>query len=334
MTTPQDFKKALDSAVDTCGSYWAKADFHLHCPGSSDYEYKNTDAREKFASELSTRGYGFAVVLKHQEFPTKRELEDLQKLCPKTKLIPGAEINVFVDAIFKKVTKDHFFHCVLAVDPDGPGEYGYLLQRAKEQFSYKDGDYPAGFHSSIRDLGRFFLEQGALFLPAHLHQSKKPQDSRSVDDIYDDEAFLGFIEDGAFSGLEVRQGTTASFFKGGQTTTEGHPIPEAVCVCSSDAHSHDHIAERDRCTWVLVENRTFQQLKAALAFRHRVTISQPTCANQRIIGLHVGGIFLFRYLDPLQSANERSNWLQRIRKDFNSRMPSIPILYRHPGRTT
>jgi recombinational DNA repair ATPase RecF len=291
MTTPRDFNKALDSANDTYGSFWIKTDFHLHSPVSPEYEYKDPDAREKLAHELSSRKYGFAVVLKHQEFPTKSELGDLQKLCPNTKLIPGAEINVFVDVIFKKVSKNHFFHCILAVDPDAPGEYDYLLKRAKEDFTYKDGDYPAGFHSSIRDLGLFFIEQGALFLPAHLHQSKKPENSRSIDDIYNDEAFLGFLEDGAFSGLEVRQSTTASFFQGGKITKDELPIPEAVCVRSSDAHHHEHIAERDRCTWVQVENRTFQQLKAALAFRHRVRLSEPTLANQRIIGLHVEGSF-------------------------------------------
>lgn len=306
MTTPRNFNKALDSATDIYGSYWTKTDFHLHCPVSPEYEYKNPDAREKLAHELSSRKYGFAVVLKHQEFPTKSELEDLQKLCPNTKLIPGAEINVFVDVIFKKVGKNHFFHCILAVDPDAPGEYDYLLKRAKEEFTYKDGDYPAGFHSNIRDLGRFFIEHGALFFPAHLHQSKKPENSRSIDDIYNDETFLGFIEDGAFSGLEVRQSTTASFFQGGKITTDGLPIPEAVCVRSSDAHHHKHIAERDRCTWVLVENRTFQQLKAALAFRHRVAISEPRLLNQRIIGLHIAGSF---FPDVWIASNPRMNAL-------------------------
>ena len=45
----------------------------------------------------------------------------------------------------KKVNKDYFFHCIVAVDPDMSGDYGYVLQKAKEQFTYKGTEYPAGF---------------------------------------------------------------------------------------------------------------------------------------------------------------------------------------------
>jgi hypothetical protein len=128
--------------------------------------------------------------LKHQEFPTRQELTDLRKHCQGTTLIPGAEINVFVDALSKKINKDYFFHCIVAVDPDMSRDYGYVLKKAKDQFTYKGTEYPAGFHSSILDLGAFFRKHGALFIPAHLHQSKSPENSRSIDDLYDDEAFL------------------------------------------------------------------------------------------------------------------------------------------------
>jgi|SRR5438105_619586 hypothetical protein len=51
--------------------------------------------------------------------------------------------------------------------------------------------------SAYLGLRKVFRKNGALFVPAHLHQSKDPENSRSIDDVYDDDTFLGFIEDGA-----------------------------------------------------------------------------------------------------------------------------------------
>jgi len=117
------------------------------------------------------QGFALRVILKHQEFPTKAELTSLQKHCPQTTLIPGAEINVLVDALSKKIGKDYFVHCIVAVDPDAEGEYNFVLQKAKETFSYRSGEYPAGFRSGILDLGKFFGDTGRIY-SSHLHQSK------------------------------------------------------------------------------------------------------------------------------------------------------------------
>jgi len=76
------------------GATWHKADFHVHMPGSSDYEYKAADAEQLLGKALRSAKHSFAVVLKHEEFPTKHELAALQSHCPETTLIPGAEINV------------------------------------------------------------------------------------------------------------------------------------------------------------------------------------------------------------------------------------------------
>src|SRR5690349_15274892 len=129
------------------GARWHKADFHVHAPASSDYEYGGADAPEQLGRALREAEHSFAVILKHQEFPTREELAALRKHCHATTLIPGAEINVFVDALSKKVNKDYFFHCIVAVDPDMAGDYSYVLQKAKEHFTYKGTEYPAGFHS-------------------------------------------------------------------------------------------------------------------------------------------------------------------------------------------
>jgi DNA repair ATPase RecN len=243
-------------------------------------------------SALEVGRYGIVVIVKHQEFPTREELAELRQHCPSVTLIPGAEINVIVDALFKKIGKDYYFHAIVAVDPDGGGEYGYVLRKAQDALTYRPGDYPAGFRSSVLDLSRFMRKEGALFIPAHLHQAKQPETSKSIDDLYDDDAYLGFVREGAFDALEVRQTSTAAFFDGSQITDEGVAIPPATCVASSDAHHHEHLQQRRRETWLRLERPTFAELRAALSFRHRVSLSAPSIAHPRIIGMHVVGSFV------------------------------------------
>lgn len=325
-----EFRKHLKKGTGA-GAAWLKADFHIHTPGSSDYEYKKEDAEQKLGETLRNGEYRFAVILKHQEFPTRDELKRLQEHCPHTTLIPGAEINVLVDALFKKIGKDYFFHCIVAVDPDSDVDFDFVLNTAKRTFSYRDGDYPAGFRSNILDIGRFFRKEGALFIPAHLHQSKSPENSRSIDDLYDDDAFLGFIRDEAFDALEVRDPNTATFFTGGVKTKEGSIIPAAVCVASSDAHQHDHIVQRNRSTWIRSENPTFEELKAALSFRHRVSLKLPTINHARIVGVHVKGSFIPEVWMPLNEGlnaligskgSGKTALVECIRFALNTHVPS------------
>jgi len=303
--TVAEFKWALKKGTGP-GAQWRKAEFHVHAPASSDYQYREADSVAKLGEALKSQELSFAVILKHEAFPSREELTALNAHCPNSKLIPGAEINVFVDAISKKVNKDYFFHCILAVDPESDGDYRYILNKAQERFSHRSGSYPAGFTSSILDLGRFFREEGALFIPAHLHQGKSAENSRSIDDIYGDEAFLGFVRDGAFDALEVRDPTTARFFDGRQKTKDGLEIPHSICVASSDAHHHEHIASRGRTTWVRVEDNTYRELTAALSFRHRVALSRPVESHPRIIGVHIVGSFI---PDAWVSLNEGLNAL-------------------------
>ncbi len=262
----KEFLKQLAKKANGAGARWLKTDFHVHMPGSSDYEYGEIDATSLLGGQLTELGYDVAVVLKHQEFPSPAELEALQAEAPNTALLPGAEINVFVDTMSAKVGKDHFFHAIVIADPDDPSGYGFGLEKAKKALNYATSDYPSGFKSSIVDVGRMLRDEGALFIPAHLHQGKKPHKSRSIDDIYNDDAFLGFIREAAFNALEVRDLATASFFDGAHATVDGTPIPQAVCVASSDAHHHDHLGARGRATWLRAENPSFAEVKAALSF--------------------------------------------------------------------
>jgi len=252
--------------------------------------YKDSDAFECLGKALQTAKLGFAIVLKHEKFATKAELAQLQRYCPSVTLIPGVEINVLVDALFKKIGKDYFFHCIVAADPEDEDEYGHVLRSAREKYHYRDGEYPAGFRSNIVDVAKYFRDAGALFIPAHLHQAKSPENSRSIDDLYDDDSFLGFVREGVFNALEVRQLETADFFDGGHKTENGLTIPHISCVRSSDAHHHNVIGSR--ATWVRAEDRTFGELKAALALPHRVTLTEPEANHARVLGIHIVGSFI------------------------------------------
>ena len=288
----EQFKRQLLKDSRGSGAKWLKVDCHVHMPGSDDYEYRGEDAMQKLGEALTTTNRDIAVILKHQEYPRSDELAALQRFAPKTTLLPGAEINVFVDMMGAKVAKDHFFHAIVVADPNASAGYTFALEKAKQELSYRHGDYPAGFTSSIADVGRFFRGHGCLFIPAHLHQSKPPQNSRSIDDIYEDEAFLRFIDEHTFSALEVRQLTTADFFDGEHYTATGVRIPQAVCVASSDAHHHEHILTRNRATWIRAETPTFSELAAALSFPHRVALREPMPSHAQVVGLHVVGSFI------------------------------------------
>lgn len=289
--TVSEFRRQLATKGHGPGASWLKADFHVHLPTSDDYLYKGSDAFARLGAALETAGLAFAVVLKHATFATKAEIAQLRPHCPSVTLIPGVELNVFVDALSKKIGKDYFFHCIVAADPADPDEYGHVLRAAREKFQYREGSQ-AGFSSSIVDVAFHFRDAGALFIPAHLHQSKPPEVSRSIDDLYDDDAFLGFVNTGAFDALEVREIRTASFFDGKQKTAEALSIPRIACVRSSDAHEHDAVASRGRASWVQAEARTFGELRAALALPSRVALAAPQSTHPRVVGLHVVGAFI------------------------------------------
>jgi hypothetical protein len=288
--TVSEFRRQLAAKGSGPGARWVKADFHIHLPTSNDYRYRGQDAVARLGAALEATGLGFAVVLKHEAFATKAELGQLQPYCPSVTLIPGAEVNIIVDALSGKIGKDYFFHCIVAGDPTDPDEYGHILRAARNELQYREDAHPSGFRSSIVDVALHLRKSGALFIPAHLHQSKPPEVSRSIDDLYDDDAFLGFVDAGAFDALEVREGKTASFFDGNQKTPHGLSIPRISCVRSSDAHQHEAVGSR--VTWVRSERRTFGELKAALALPPRVTLDQPDPSHAQVVGLHVVGAFL------------------------------------------
>ncbi len=291
MTSISEFKKSLRKHAKTGGAKYHKVDLHVHAPTPDDYDYKGADALEQLGKVVEANDYGLVVLLQHEQFPSAVTLEEFRTYCQSTTVLPGAEINVFVDALDKKVSRDHFFHCLVIADSESQ-DPGYLLHEAKLKLTYRDDPSPAGFYSSIEDVARHFLDGGALFIPAHLHQSRPPNVSRSIDDIYNDDGFLGFVDRGHFSALEVREVDTAQFFDGKHRTQDDKPIPGITCVRSSDAHSHEHIVQRSSATWIQAENATFSELQAALSFPYRVALAAPQADHAQVLGMHIAGQFL------------------------------------------
>ncbi len=289
-----DFEKKLKKYGISDGGCFKKVDFQIHSPEDPEYEYTGKDALEQLGKTLNNQNYSFAVILEHQKFPSKELLKKINIFCPQTYLIPGAEINIFVNALGKdkKVVGNYYFHSIIAIDPDQTNDYNFILEKAKKDLRWKDNKQLSGYESDVIDVSKYFTSNGALFIPAHLHQTKSPQTSRSIDDIYADEDFLGFINKSTFSALEVRQKSTADFFTGDKKTQEGILIPKVTCIQSSDAHHHNHIIQRNRYTWIKTENNTFDELKAGLTFRDRVLLDNPTEKYNQIIGLHITGQFI------------------------------------------
>jgi energy-coupling factor transporter ATP-binding protein EcfA2 len=291
----EEFERQLRLEAKSNGAFFVKADFHLHSPASHDYKDKSPRVVEELSQAIRAASLEFAVVLEHAKPPDPGLLDEIQRHCPSATLVPGAELNVFVDALQKQVEKEYFFHCILAGEPTGKSTE-YILHKAKEEFSVETRNGIEGFTSAIRDLGNFFLGEGALFIPAHLHKSKDPGTSRSIDDIYGDDAFLSLLEgEAAFSALEVTDPNTASFFTGDSKTDSGRDIPAMTCVRSSDAHAPNEIAERSRWTWVKVEKPTFADVRAALSYHRpprRVSIHECQFSHNRIIGVHIRGQFI------------------------------------------
>ena len=106
-----DFKARLAAAKVGAGGEFVKADFHVHMPASSDYEYKHTDSYDKMASALTSSKTAIAVVLKHQEFPSPSEIEKLQQLCASTSLLPVRRIEYLRRCDVQKGCEGSLFSC-------------------------------------------------------------------------------------------------------------------------------------------------------------------------------------------------------------------------------
>ena len=73
----REFGKNLRTKGQGPGASWLKADFHVHLPTSHDYKYKGDDAFKCLGEALESAELNFAILLKHETFATKAELDQL-----------------------------------------------------------------------------------------------------------------------------------------------------------------------------------------------------------------------------------------------------------------
>jgi energy-coupling factor transporter ATP-binding protein EcfA2 len=208
-------------------------------------------------------------------------------------VLPGLELNVFVDALGKsldKVGKEVCFHLLVGFDPgsdQSPEYWCEELYRKCRKETRMLGDEPVvGVSKDIDEIRSILRESGGFLIPAHLHSGRDAFKSRSVDVVYDDSAFLRWARS-SFTALDVRNDKTAQFFDGKHAETG---FLEISCIRSSDAHSADQLGLYP--TWLQMENVSFSDLKAALELPSRVSRSEPTVPEAYIEGMHIDGVFL------------------------------------------
>ena len=181
------------------GARWHKADFHVHAPASSDYEYRGADAVEQLSDERCgmREPLRSPSILKIRSFQPAKNSQPFEiTLFQRSRLFRAPRSTSSWMHLSKKVNKDYFFHCIVAVDPDMSGDYGLRLQKAKEQFTYKGSDTPPG---SIRASSIWVASSGRMgrfsFPPTCTNpRHRRLREASTI--CTDDEAFLGFVSHG------------------------------------------------------------------------------------------------------------------------------------------
>ncbi len=140
--------------------------------------------------------------------------------------------------------------------------------------------------ASPDQLREILSEANAIIIPAHLYTTRDISRTRSVDDIYADDVFLGHART-AFTALEVTSPKTADFFDGRHQETA---LLAKGCVRSSDSHEPASLGWRP--SYAQLEELTYTELKAALELPFRLSIDPPTLPDAQIIAISVTGAFL------------------------------------------
>ena len=208
-------------------------------------------------------------------------------------MIRGVELNVFVDAWIKpagKVDKSLFFHVLVGFDPCTTPSPEYWLEdirrHCREEKRQAGDKELRGICAPIDQLHNVLRDANAILIAAHLHSTHDAFRSRSIDDIYDDPAFLRHAKE-HFTGLEVTKESTAAFFDGKHSETQGL---HKACIRSSDSHEPDKLGWRP--SYLQMQEPTYEQLKSGLELPFRVSLQPPSLPATYITGIHVHGQFL------------------------------------------
>lgn len=287
-----DFERELRRKSKPRLARWYKVDLHNHTPMSDDYQNKDRSSSIDLISEqIQKSGLGIVMFTDHEQLPEQSFTEELQRRTGRL-ILRGVELNVFVDALDKtgnRVSKDFYYHLLVGFDPEGAYSPDYWLahiyRECRKETRTVGQKEIVGLTASLDELADTLKDSNALIIPAHLHSSKSPEDTRSVDVIYSDRDFLKYAKH-VFTALEVTSITTANFFDGNHEETE---YLQKTCIRSSDSHKPEIIGSR--CSYALMEDASYSELKAALGLPFRISLEPPSEPASYIIGMNICGTF-------------------------------------------
>jgi hypothetical protein len=288
-----DFRTELLKRAECAQGRWYRVDLHNHSPASYDYRYKGADMVEKTAEAILASELSVIMFTDHERLPDHTFLSQLQQRVKHTVVLPGVELNVFVDAFDSgrgNVEKELFYHLLVGFDPEGDQSPTYwldeLYRRCRREVRQSGSVELTGVAATPEEIASVLQEARALVIPAHLHDTRDLTRSRSVDVIYGDKTFLRDAAT-AFTALEVTNPRTAEFFDGRHSETNKLL---KTCIRSSDSHQPDEIGRR--CTWVQMQTPSYDELFAGLRLPFRTSLVEPVPPTAHIIGMHIKGQFL------------------------------------------
>ena len=291
MTIVEDFSKQLRQRATPCAA-WHRVDLHNHSPASHDFRGNKATALEDFTKSIRDRALSVVMFTDHEVLPDTDFVEQLAKKTGAL-ILPGLELNVFVDAFgtpAEKIGKNVCFHLLIGFDPDGAQSPSYwrdhLYRTCRVEERIFGGTKINGIVDGIGKVVETLQDSGAVIIPAHLHSGADAFRSRSIDVIYGDREFLKWCRT-YFTALDVRSDKTASFFDGKHAETGNLEIG---CIQSSDAHSADDLGISP--SWVQMEHVSFTELKAGLELPGRLSRREPPVPTSYVKGIHVEGQFL------------------------------------------
>jgi len=287
-----DFQAQLQKRAPASFGCWHRVDLHNHTPISSDYLQKDPGAPDRLIERINQAHLSAVMFTDHNALPAKELLEEVRA---KTQclIIPGIELNMFVDAVGddRKVGRQRFYHLLLGFDPsDNPD---FLWTKIVREGKLVDrpvgpgGEIIRGLDCTLSDLAKLLEGSQTIIIPAHLHSNhSRPEKSRSLDDIFQDALFLKSARQHC-DALEVTDEATAAYFDGKHDETERL---HKSCVWSSDSHKPDDLGTRT--AYVQVQSMSFHALKTALRMPHRVHLHEPPVPAEYLVGMHINGYFL------------------------------------------
>jgi hypothetical protein len=282
------------------GASWIRADFHFHTPASEDHKY-GSSSYEQIAEKIAVSRLDAVFVTDHNEWKGIGPLTSaVARLGVKTRIYPGAELSVMAaaarigDGLTKedRKIKPYFFHCLALLPPSDSVEnqiHALVTNGLNNPEVLQAKNTERKLVQSLEEVAETVRNWGGALLPAHFHQGKPPDKSRSFDDIYCDEFAIEQLH-GCFDAIEIRDASQAAFFDGDQKGSNGQLIPEKGCVLGSDSHSLDAIGSE--ATHLLVEENEFEDIKTSICYRERVRFQETKAGKDVVLDLIVEGVFL------------------------------------------